>query len=203
MNSLDQRFSALRNRLDLGRSLSSYGSDPVFYLVYPPADLLAVKARTISWKGQLANAGWDVTLFSLGEMLQRFLDASPSYAALREHEPALREGLSPSELLEHQRVVADDLRALVLKNGRLSPELMAPLLAAVEANNRQPRGLLLLTDVEALHPALRINAIENHLLGKVKHPVVVLYPGVRHGQTALSFLGVYPPDPNYRSEHIG
>ena len=122
MNSLDQRFSALRNRLDLGRSLSSYGSDPVFYLVYPPADLLAVKARTISWKGQLSNAGWDVTLFSLGEMLQRFLDASPSYAALREHEPALREGLSPSELLEHQRVVADDLRALVLKNGRLSPD---------------------------------------------------------------------------------
>jgi len=203
MNSLDQRFSALRSRLELGRSLSSYGSDPVFYLVFPPADLLAVKARTTAWKGQLANAGWDVTLFSLGEMLQRFLDASESYAALREHEPALREDRTPNELLEHQRVVAENLRALVLKDGRLAPQLMAPLVAAVDAANQRPRGLLLLTDVEALHPVLRVNAIENHLLGKVRNPVVVLYPGIRHGQNALSFLGVYPPDPNYRSEHIG
>jgi hypothetical protein len=33
--------------------------------------------------------------------------------------------------------------------------------------------------------------------------VLVLYPGKREGKTSLRFLGFYPPDPNYRSEHIG
>jgi hypothetical protein len=203
MNSLDRNFNDLRNRLELGRSLNSYGTDPVFYLVFAPSDLLAVKRQEISWRGQLTNSGWDVSVFSLGKMIQDFFNLSPGYQALREFEPEMRKDYTTTELLNHQSVVSDNLRALVMKDGRLNPELMAPLLKAVEDTNNRTRGLLLLTDAEALHPVLRINTIENYLLGKIRNPVVVLYPGTRHGQTALSFLGIYPPDPNYRSEHIG
>jgi len=77
------------------------------------------------------------------------------------------------------------------------------ILEGMNALTEKPHGLLLLTDVEALHPYLRIGAIEARLHGKVSVPVVVLYPGLRRGQYGLSFLGIYPNDGNYRSVHVG
>jgi hypothetical protein len=203
MQSLDERFTELCQRLKVGRSLSSFGSEPVFYLVFAPSDLLAVKARTNAWRGRLANEGWDVSTFSLTEMLESFLRDHPLYRAIREHEPLVRQDLPKAELLAHQRELAANLQAIVQENGRLSRTLLAPLFAAVEQANSRPQGLLLITDVEGIHPFLRVNTVEHELTGKARSPIVFLYPGVRHGQTALSFLGVYPPDLNYRSEHIG
>jgi hypothetical protein len=75
--------------------------------------------------------------------------------------------------------------------------------AKIEEAAAHPDGLLLLTDLEALHPYLRINSIEAQLQGAIRCPVVVLYPGKREGKTSLRFLEFYPADPNYRSEHIG
>jgi hypothetical protein len=203
MRSLDDRFQELCGLLKHGRSLSSMGTEPVFYLVYPPSELLAVKGRVNAWKGRLTNEGWDVTTFSLTEMLESFLKDHPDYAVLRDHEQALRESLSVQELLGHQHELARNLQAIVQVDGRPNPKLLAPLLRALEESNSRPRGLLLLTDVEGIHPFMRVNTIEHELNGKVRHPVVVLYPGIRHGQTALSFLGIYPADLNYRSEHVG
>ena len=66
-----------------------------------------------------------------------------------------------------------------------------------------PNALLLVTDLEALHPYLRIGTIEGQLSGKFCVPTVFLYPGVRTGKTKLRFLGFYPEDGNYRSVHVG
>jgi hypothetical protein len=82
-------------------------------------------------------------------------------------------------------------------------DLIEILKAKVEDASSHPGGLLLLTDLEALHPYLRINSIEAQLQGLIRCPVVVLYPGKREGKTSLRFLEFYPADPNYRSEHIG
>ena len=65
------------------------------------------------------------------------------------------------------------------------------------------KALLLVTDLEALHPYMRIGSIESQLQGKFNVPTVFLYPGVRTGQTRLKFLGFYPEDGNYRSMHVG
>ena len=83
------------------------------------------------------------------------------------------------------------------------PELIGMLKAKMEEAFSRSDGLLLLTDLEALHPYLRINSIEAQLQGLIRCPVVVLYPGKREGKTSLRFLEFYPADPNYRSEHIG
>jgi len=61
----------------------------------------------------------------------------------------------------------------------------------------------LVTDLEALHPFLRIGVIESQLQGKFHVPTVFLYPGIRTGKTRLKFLGFYPEDGNYRSVHVG
>ena len=65
------------------------------------------------------------------------------------------------------------------------------------------KALLLVTDLEALHPYMRIGAVESQLKGRFSVPTVFLYPGVRTGQTTLKFLGFYPEDGNYRSMHVG
>jgi len=59
------------------------------------------------------------------------------------------------------------------------------------------------TDLEALHPYLRVGSIEQKLQGKFTVPTVFLYPGIRTGKATLKFLGIYPEDGNYRSTHIG
>ena len=64
-------------------------------------------------------------------------------------------------------------------------------------------GLVLVTDLEALHPYMRIGAIESSLQSNFHVPTIFLYPGKRTGKTRLSFLGFYPEDGNYRSVHVG
>ena len=67
----------------------------------------------------------------------------------------------------------------------------------------QQNALLLVTDLEALHPFLRVGAIESQVQGKFHVPTILLYPGVRTGKTGLKFLRFYPEDGNYRSVHVG
>jgi hypothetical protein len=91
------------------------------------------------------------------------------------------------------------LREALLSSNVVEKKILAILAALAD----KPNGLLLVTDIEALHPYLRIGAIEQRLTGKVSVPMVILYPGTRSGQSNLSFLGIYPEDGNYRSTHIG
>ena len=77
------------------------------------------------------------------------------------------------------------------------------VLEKLQELNGKSQSILFITDIEALHPYMRVGAIEQKLLGKVRVPTVILYPGVRTGKSSLKFLGIYPEDGNYRSIHIG
>jgi len=81
--------------------------------------------------------------------------------------------------------------------------LLKRLEAMLQSLEGQRNALLLVTDLEALHPFLRIGAIESQLQGKFHVPTIFLYPGGRTGKTRLKFLGFYPEDGNYRSVHVG
>ena len=70
----------------------------------------------------------------------------------------------------------------------------------VEAK-KEKNGVLLITDVEAIHPFIRFGPVEQKIYGKVEVPIMVLYPGEISG-SALKFLGFYPEDGNYRSKHF-
>ncbi len=82
-------------------------------------------------------------------------------------------------------------------------DLKEVLLDKLESLGGRENALLLVTDLEAIHPYLRIGSIEQKLQGKFKVPTVILYPGIRTGRITLKFLGIYPEDGNYRSIHIG
>ncbi len=199
MRSLNDKFDELCLRVGDGPGFQSTGSDPIYYLVFPVAEILDVKRKTPAWIAKLENRGWTVTRFSFAEAVN---------AILREHrlrktwlmgeKLAVGPGggaLAPGVLSEVNKTLAKALSE--------GTELIDRLRSRLAEASGKPNGLLLLTDLETLHPYLRINTIEAKLQGEVRCPVIVLYPGKREGKTSLRFLEFYPADPNYRSEHIG
>jgi hypothetical protein len=209
MQSLNEKFDELRHRLGTGRQIDSAGTEPIFYLVFPVSELLAVKARTKSWVAKLENEGWTVITLSLGEVINKVIGENKLRNFwLSEEKANLDRAAAEAKPIDFTQIRKTLENALAQKppgneSARLSPALAGILDQAIENARLASNGLLLLTDVEALHPFLRINSIESYLQGKVQFPVVVLYPGQRAGKTMLKFLEFYPPDPNYRSEHIG
>ena len=199
MRSLKDKFDEVCIRLGEGRRLESTGSDPIYYLVFPVAEILAVKRQTRSWIPKLENSGWQVTTFSFAQAVT---------AILRSHKLRKQWLLGEKMLLsqaEKNRTSIDfrEINKTLAKALTDGPELLDLLKHKMEEAAAKPNGLLLLTDLDALHPYLRINSIEARLQGLIRCPVIVLYPGKREGKTSLRFLEFYPADPNYRSEHIG
>lgn len=199
MRSLKDNFDELCLRIRDSRRLESTGSAPIFYLVFPTSEILEVKRHTKAWAAKLENQGWKVVSFSFAEALN---------SILKNHK------LRPTWLAGEKMLLAKSTTSIPLPaiseiNKTLAkaltegPELLHMIRAKMEESASHSNGLLLLTDLEALHPFLRINTIEAKLQGEVRCPVVVLYPGKREGKTSLRFLEFYPADPNYRSEHIG
>lgn len=199
MHSLKDKFDEVCLRLAQGRRLESTGSDPIFYLVFPVSDILAVKRQTRAWVAKLENQGWHVVTFSMAKAVN---------AILRGHR-LRKQWLEGEKMLlgqaERKGGVIDfgEINKTLAKALTEGTKLVDLLKAKIEEASSHPGGLLLITDLEALHPYLRINSIEAQLQVAIRCPVIVLYPGKREGKTSLRFLEFYPADPNYRSEHIG
>ncbi len=190
MQSLDDSFNELQLRLGDNQRLKSTGGDPVFYVVFHPREMMAAKRKLRSWKAHLDNSGWQTEVLSLAQVLDSFF----TNHALRRF------------WLSGEQQAPGDLDSInrTLREALISGEVVEKaILSRLEKLAVEPRGLLLITDTEVLHPYLRIGAVEQRLTGKVPCPVVILYPGKRSGETTLSFLGIYPDDGNYRSTHIG
>ena len=189
MPSLKANFDELIERIRHGRDLSHASFEPIYYLVFSPAQILDVKRSLPAWTSRLRSEGWDVHTFSIAENITSILSSSPPrkiwLAADRK---------APQSWNRTNQALAN-----ALNQGALQRRLEETLATLQEQENT----LLLVTDLEALHPYMRIGAIESQLYGKFHLPTVFLYPGERTGKTRLKFMGFYPEDGNYRSVHVG
>jgi Domain of unknown function (DUF1788) len=191
MSSLEDNFRELLGRIDRGREVSHASFEPIYYLIFRPEHILEVKRKIQNtWKVKLEKDGWEVQCFSIAAQLQQVWAEDP-----RRPLWLMSEGNQPDDL----RKTSDSL-ANALENGALIQKALESLLSSLEGKNKP---IVLVTDLEALHPYLRIGAIESQLQGKFRVPTVFFYPGTREGKTSLKFLGFYPPDGNYRSVHVG
>lgn len=188
-----ESFEELRQRLRQGRGLSDTGDDPVYYLVFHPKYILEVKRLMKEWKAKLKNEGWKAETMSMADtihdLFRNYIDRE-DWLASDENRQFDRESFE--QLKESQKSVLESDDAL--KN-RIEDRLQTLV--------GREKTVLFITDLEALHPYLRVGVLEHGLVGKVTVPLVILYPGTREGATSLRFLGFYPPDGNYRSLHIG
>ncbi len=189
MSSLMADFDELMMRIRHGRQLGHASFEPIYYLIFPPRAILEVKRTLPAWIARLRNEGWEVHQFSLAKEISDILD----------HAPLRRIWLAADRKAPLTWEKTNQSLANALMNGSLQGRLEA-LLTELEGN---PHAILLVTDLEALHPYLRIGAIESQLAGKFHVPTVFFYPGERTGKTRLKFLGFYPEDGNYRSVHVG
>ena len=190
MRSLTEKFNELRGQIKNGMgSIRPTGFDPVYYLLFPPNQIIEVKLRLPEWEAQLKIDGFRPQHISMTAVLNDYF---------RSHD--LRENL-----IDAGRLQSDNVSTII---GSLTTHLVnddvvgASILRQIEANKHEATSVLFLTDLEALHPFLRIGAVEQQLVGRFSFPTVVLYPGTAGGAYSRRFLGVHKEDGNYRSPHI-
>ena len=143
-----------------------------------------------AWTARLENAGWTVKVFSVAQQIREILQNSPMRKVW-----LTADAKAPMDWEKTNKSLANAL------TGR--DQLQKRLESFIAEQKGDPDAIVLVTDVEALHPYLRIGAIEAQLQGKFHIPTIFFYPGVRTGKTRLRFLGFYPEDGNYRSVHVG
>lgn len=190
MSSLKADFNELLERIRQGREFAHASFEPIYYLVFHPSQILEVKRQTPAWVSKLRNGGWGVTVFSVAENIAEILANAPMRKVW-----LAADSKNPLDWDKTNKSLANTLT----KNAQLQSRLEAKLTDLEGKEN----AIVLVTDLEALHPYLRIGAVEAQLQGKFHVPTVFFYPGMRTGKTRLKFLGFYPEDGNYRSVHVG
>ena len=190
MSSLKADFDELRERIRHGRDLGHAGFEPIYYLIFHPKEILAVKRQTPAWIAKLHQDGWEVHTFSLAEHVWSLFKADAFWSLCVEEDQS-----APLDWPRTNKSLADILRA--------NDALLKRLEDALRPLAGQPNALLLVTDLEALHPFLRIGSLEGRLQSQFNVTTLLLYPGERTGKTRLKFLTFYPEDGNYRSVHVG
>ncbi len=190
MSSLKADFDELRERIRYGRELDHASFEPIYYLVFSPEQIIEVKRQTPAWISKLHQEGWNVKVFSILDEINAILTNDPRRSLW-----LMADRKDPMEWSKTNQSLANALTV----NNALQNRLVT-LLGSLEG---QSNSLVLVTDLEALHPYLRIGAVESQLQGEFHVPTIFLYPGVRTGKSRLKFLGFYPEDGNYRSVHVG
>ena len=190
MPSLTADFDELIRRVQAGREFSHASFEPIYYLVFHPREILEVKRQMAAWTARLKNAGWNVKIFSVSEQVRDIFQSSSMRKIW-----LTADAKAPLDWEKTNKSLANAL------TGR--DQLQKRLESFIAEQKGDPDAIVLVTDVEALHPYLLIGAIEAQLQGKFHIPTIFFYPGVRTGKTRLRFLGFYPEDGNYRSVHVG
>lgn len=193
MSFLKSNFDELISKIRQGREFTHASFEPIYYLIFPPSEIVAVKRQKKAWLSRLKTEGWNVYEFSIAEQIELLLSNIS---------PIVKKVWASSDLkdpLNFEKTNESITNALI-KEGAGLKESFERYLLKVEQDKD---ALILVTDLEALHPYIRIGAIEAGLQGKFNVPTVFLYPGIRTGKTRLKFLGFYPEDGNYRSLHVG
>jgi len=190
MPSLKADFDELRERIRYGRELGHASFEPIYYLVFPPEQIIEVKRQTPAWISKLTQEGWEVNTFSVAENVWALLKENPLWSLC-----VMEDKAAPLDWSRTNKSLADILTS--------ENALLRRLENALQPLEGNKNAMLLVTDLEALHPFLRIGVVESQLQGKFHVPTVFLYPGIRTGKTRLKFLGFYPEDGNYRSVHVG
>ncbi len=197
---LMEALAALRGDLlhDDGPQISTMRNYRFAILQYDPKLEFTLRSEVQQLSADLVAGGWSVLSIDLQALL---------LARIRAQGEAW---IAQVEAMEARTAAMDRGRGLNYLKTKIAPLVEGPngiaadcatLIAAHADAHPQDveRMLVLIGRAGALYPFFRSSALLRHLDGHTRHiPVVLLYPGHREGHTALSFMGVLPPDADYR-----
>ena len=165
-------------------TITPTGGNPIVYLPYQPEDVMRIRdlARTFL-PSKAAYYGFEVRFVSMSQLVDQFISNNKylemwQSPLVDEHQlyTSIKQEIDNSQYIENELLRIQD-----------------------EMTCEHP--LLVLYDLEMLHPLHMMGAIENRIYNKIRTPMLVLYPGETQG-TARSFLTIYNQDGNYRSINV-
>jgi hypothetical protein len=206
MSSLESTFAELRARLKSVDRLEPARADPLYHVVHPPEQTAELMRALPRWRVPLQQDGWQVRIHSLADAMWSVIDASGRWDDWLEQEPDAEPGEIIGAVRDALQTKAQaSAQASGQASGHASAQAAAGLPQAIKqlVSRASPDTVLLLTDAALLHPFFRVRSIEDWVRDALTCPAVFFYPGTKHGQFGLRFLGFYEVDPNYRSNIIG
>lgn len=165
------------------------GDKEVVYLTFDPEEIPQVKKLAPEFIKLAAHQGYKIEVLSIGEVLDNFFTNNPNRDSWFVFDKA-RKKFQLTNLFK-------DLGDIV-KNNDVIGKAILDKQAQIKNDGKT---LLMITDLELLHPFSRFGPIEQKIYNDIQVPIIILYPGKKSG-SALNFLGFYPEDGNYRSKHI-
>ena len=185
---VDNKYRILLESLLEPKTYDHGGDKTICYLTFDTNEIINVKRNLNQvWIELAKNKGLVVTVLSLHEVLKDFF---------RRDEYRIDAGAEAVEF-EDETIELYQTLGENLKN----QEIIETAILEAQQKVDPKKGVLFITDLEAIHPFTRLGPIEQKIYNKINVPVVVFYPGDITG-TALKFLGFYPEDGNYRSKHF-
>jgi len=200
LSSAQAAVAALRKDLlhEQGPRISTMRNYRFAIVQYQPADEFPLRLEVQRLAADLTGNGWVVVSVDLQKLLlERLRAQGPEWV---------------ERVVEMERRMAgvDAARGLNYLTSKIAPLIEGPEGIAADVSrliceqaDRHPehadRMLSLVGRAGALYPFFRSSALLRHLDGRTRNvPVVLLYPGDRHGAAGLSFMNVLPPDNDYR-----
>lgn len=195
-----EAFAALRNDLvqEDGPRISTMRNYRFAILPYLPEEELRVRGEVQKLTNDLIAHGWVVLSISLQKLvLDRIRAEGPGWA---ERVIAMEKRLDRGRALEYARTKITPLLEGDNGIGGIADACGALIREFAEKHpDKAERTLALIGRAGCLYPFSRSSALLKHLDGKTNNvPVVLLYPGERRGNSALSFMGMIEPDSDYR-----
>jgi hypothetical protein len=208
---LDEAVAALRSDLvdDDGPRISTMRNYRFALLVYRPQEELALRDHTRRLVAELEGVGWSVLTLSLHTLLFDRLRrlGSPVIHQLiaMERQITLANGASAPDPDRGLNFLRDQLAPLIEGPAGIAADVAEQIRAFTIAHpDKAERTLVLVGAAGALYPFFRTSALLKHLDGRTGQvPVVLLYPGERHGDSGLSFMGRTAADRDYRPRIYG
>ena len=179
---LHERLEPLLKAPGLVKEISTYQGVPFGLFAYPPTAEREVRREVQMLTTRIERETTrKITTISMAEFLWHAVriayppDGTPLFDAERSWSEA-----EPEQRLEK---LQETIRAIVSEVCPL-PQLIAKQVASVDP----AKGIVFLTRVGALYPAYRAGALLENLMGEVRVPTILFYPGTRTGSNTLRFM---------------
>ncbi len=200
-DALERSIDALRKDLirEGGPQISTVRNYNFAILPYPPDKEFLLRRKIHGLCGELRNAGWNTPAIELSALLlARLRDEGKEFLDLLiAREKRLATAADPWRGLNglKERVVS-----IIEGPDGLAKDVVRAVRDTLEAHpDKADRTVVFLGRAGALYPFFRTSALLKHVAGHTNNvPVVLLYPGTVVGDAGLSFMGVLPPDRDYR-----
>ena len=179
---LTERLEPILKSPNLAKEISTYQGVPFGLFAYPPTSERDVRREVRMLATRIEHeTPRRVTAISMADLLWEAVRTAypPDGKALFEAERSMA-AEEPERRLEQ---LQETIRAVV------SDICPIPGLIAARAKELSPaKDIIFLVRVGALYPAYRASALLENLMGNVRVPTILFYPGTRTGSNTLRFM---------------